>query len=54
MEDNSPATIHEYETLELSLKNEFKDKNISDGLKDCSWFKENIFKFGDILDTSGP
>ena len=51
MEDNSPATIHEYETLELSLKNEFKDKDISDGLKDCSWFKENIFKFGDILDT---
>ena len=53
MEDNSPAIIHEQGTLISSLKEEYKDEEISYDLKDCKWFKENSFKFGDILDTSG-
>ena len=53
MEDNSPATIHEEETLVSSLKEEYKDEEISYNLKDCKWFEENSFKFGDILDTAG-
>ena len=53
MEENSPATIHDEETLVSSLKEEYKDEDISYNLKDCKWFKENSFKFGDILDTAG-
>ena len=53
MEDNSPATIHEEDTLVSSLKEEYKDEDISYDLKDCKWFEENSFKFGDILDVSG-
>jgi hypothetical protein len=52
MEDNSPSKIHEYKTLVSSLKKEHKDEDISYDLKDCNWFEENSFKFGDILDTS--
>jgi hypothetical protein len=53
MEDNSPAIIHDEYTLESSLKEEYKDEDISYNLKDCKWFEENSFKFGDILDTAG-
>lgn len=53
MEDNSPAIIHEEYTLVSSLKEEYKDEDISYNLKDCKWFEENSFKFGDILDTAG-
>ena len=53
MEDNSPAIIHEEDTLVSSLKEEYKDEDISYNLKDCKWFEENSFKFGDILDTAG-
>ena len=53
MEDNSPATIHYEDTLVSSLKEEYKDEDISYNLKDCKWFEENSFKFGDILDVSG-
>ena len=28
-------------------------QNLSYNLKDCKWFEENSFKFGDILDTAG-
>ena len=52
MEDNSPATIHYEDTLVSSLKEEYKDEDISYNLKDCKWFEENSFKFGDILDTA--
>jgi hypothetical protein len=53
MEDNSPAIIHEEHTLVSSLKEEYKDEDISYDLKDCKWFKKNSFKFGDILDVAG-
>ena len=53
MEDNSPATIHYEDKLISSLKKEYKDEDISYNLKDCKWFEENSFKFGDILDTAG-
>ena len=53
MEDNSPAIIHEEDTLVSSLKEEYKDEDISYNLKDCKWFKKNSFKFGDILDVAG-
>lgn len=52
MEENSPATIHYEDKLVSSLKKEHKDKDISYNLKDCKWFEENSFKFGDILDTT--
>ena len=44
MEDNSPAIIHEEDTLVSSLKEEYKDEDISYDLKDCKWFKKNSFK----------
>lgn len=53
MEDNSHATIHYYDKLVSSLKEEYKNEDISYNLKDCKLFKENSFKFGDILDTAG-
>jgi hypothetical protein len=53
MEDNSPAIIHDEYTLVSSLKEEYKDEDISYDLKDCKWFKKNSFKFGDILDVAG-
>ena len=53
MEDNSPATIHYEDKLISSLKKEYKDEDISYDLKDCKWFEENSFKFGDILDVGG-
>ena len=53
MEDNSPARIHEEDTIVSSLKEEYKDEAISYDLKDCKWFKKNSFKFGDILDVAG-
>ena len=53
MEENSPATIHYYDKLISSLKKEYDDEEISYDLKDCKWFEENSFKFGDILDTAG-
>ena len=52
MEDNCPATIHYEDTLVSSLKEEYKNEDISYNLKDCKWFEENSFKFGDILDTA--
>lgn len=52
IQDNSPATIHYYDTLVSCLKKEYKDKEISYDLKDCKWFEENSFKFGDILDIA--
>ena len=39
MEDNSPARIHDEETLVSSLKEEYKDEDISYNLKDCKWFE---------------
>ena len=53
MEDNSPAIIHDEYTLVSSLKEEYKDEDISYDLKDCKWFQKNSFKFGDILDVAG-
>ena len=53
MEDNSPAKIHYEDAVISSLKEEYKDEDISYNLKDCKWFEENSFKFGDILDTAG-
>ena len=53
MEDNCPATIHYEDKLVSSFKEEYKDEDISYNLKDCKWFEENSFKFGDILDTTG-
>jgi len=53
MEDNSPAIIHEEYTIVSSLKEEYKDEDISYNLKDCKCFEEDSFKFGDILDTAG-
>jgi hypothetical protein len=53
MEDNSPAKIHEYGEVQDYLKDEYKDEDIDYDLKNCDWFEDDSFNFGDILDKAG-
>ena len=55
MEDNTPVSLHEYSCLKTYLKPEY-DENVDDicyELENCSIFKENYVKFGDIVDRMG-
>ena len=54
-EDNTPVSLHEYTCLNSYLKPEYieEEYDICYGLENCSIFKENSVKFGDIIDKIG-